>query len=164
MPAALLKQSKGLRFFTLRRRDRPLSEIVPAAVKADACIFAVRRTARAAARISMPFRKTGVTPARSSPPPTAANCKLLPARFREQPKKNEETILRPSPRLLPIAARQRRPTLRRLHPRATRDRETNYLTVLTIASNALGSFIARSARTLRFRAMPLALTLPINSE
>ena len=43
-------------------------------------------------------------------------------------------------------------------------RMANYLTALTIASNALGSFIARSARTLRFRATPLALTLPINSE
>ena len=30
--------------------------------------------------------------------------------------------------------------------------------------NAFGSFIARSAITLRLRAMPLALTLPINCE
>ena len=36
MPSALLKQSKGLRFFTLRRRGRPLSEIVPAAGLANA--------------------------------------------------------------------------------------------------------------------------------
>lgn len=39
-----------------------------------------------------------------------------------------------------------------------------YLTAFTIASNAFGSFIAKSARTLRLRAMPLALILPINSE
>lgn len=39
-----------------------------------------------------------------------------------------------------------------------------YLTALTIASNAFGSFMARSARTLRFRAMPLALSLPMNCE
>ena len=43
-------------------------------------------------------------------------------------------------------------------------RERVYLTALTIASNAFGSFIARSARTLRFSAMPLALSLPINCE
>ena len=39
-----------------------------------------------------------------------------------------------------------------------------YLTALTIASNAFGSFIARSAITLRLRTMPLALSLPINCE
>ena len=37
-----------------------------------------------------------------------------------------------------------------------------YLTALTIASNAFGSFIARSAITLRLRTIPLALSLPIN--
>ena len=35
----------------------------------------------------------------------------------------------------------------------------DYLTALTIASNAFGSFIARSAITLRLRTMPLALSL-----
>ena len=40
----------------------------------------------------------------------------------------------------------------------------NYFTVLTIFSNAAGLFIARSASTLRLSWMPLALTLPINSE
>lgn len=40
----------------------------------------------------------------------------------------------------------------------------HYLTAFTIASNAFGSFIAKSAITLRLRAMPLALTLPMNSE
>lgn len=39
-----------------------------------------------------------------------------------------------------------------------------YLTALTICSNAWGWFIARSASTLRLRLMPLALSLPINSE
>ncbi len=39
MPSALLKQSKGLRFLTLRRRGLPLSEIVPAAGLADAREF-----------------------------------------------------------------------------------------------------------------------------
>lgn len=39
-----------------------------------------------------------------------------------------------------------------------------YLTALTIAWNAFGSFMARSARTLRFRAIPLALSLPMNCE
>ncbi len=39
MPTALLKQSKGLRFLTLRRRGRPLSEIASAAGWADACVF-----------------------------------------------------------------------------------------------------------------------------
>ncbi len=43
-------------------------------------------------------------------------------------------------------------------------RSPAYLTALTIASNAFGSFIARSARTLRFRAIPLVLSLPINCE
>ena len=41
---------------------------------------------------------------------------------------------------------------------------TGYLTAFTIASNAFGSFIARSAMTLRLMAIPLALTLPMNSE
>lgn len=41
---------------------------------------------------------------------------------------------------------------------------TCYLTAFTIASNAWGSFIARSAITLRFRTIPLALSLPINCE
>ncbi len=40
----------------------------------------------------------------------------------------------------------------------------DYLTALTIASNACGSFIARSASTLRLSWMPLALSLPINCE
>lgn len=39
-----------------------------------------------------------------------------------------------------------------------------YLTALTIASNAFGSFMARSARTLRFSSIPLALSLPMNCE
>ena len=39
MPSALLKQSKGLRFFTLRRCDRPLSEIASAAGQVDACVL-----------------------------------------------------------------------------------------------------------------------------
>ncbi len=39
-----------------------------------------------------------------------------------------------------------------------------YLTALTTASNAFGSFMARSASTLRFRAMPFWLSLPINCE
>ena len=39
-----------------------------------------------------------------------------------------------------------------------------YLTSLTIASNAFGSFMARSASTLRFRTIPLALSLPMNCE
>ena len=39
-----------------------------------------------------------------------------------------------------------------------------YLTAFTIASNAFGSFIAKSASTLRLRAIPLALILPMNSE
>lgn len=43
-------------------------------------------------------------------------------------------------------------------------RSPAYLTALTIASNAFGSFIARSARTLRFKAIPLVLSLPINCE
>lgn len=42
--------------------------------------------------------------------------------------------------------------------------QTGYLTAFTIASNAFGSFIAKSAMTLRLRAIPLALTLPMNSE
>ena len=37
MPAALLKQSKGLRFLTLRRCARPFPEIASAAGRADAC-------------------------------------------------------------------------------------------------------------------------------
>ena len=40
----------------------------------------------------------------------------------------------------------------------------DYLTSLTIASNAFGSFMARSASTLRFRTIPLALSLPMNCE
>ena len=54
MPAALLKQSKGLRFFMLRRRGRPLSEIASAAGWASACEYcgslnrAVRRRSTAA--------------------------------------------------------------------------------------------------------------------
>jgi len=40
----------------------------------------------------------------------------------------------------------------------------DYLTCLTIASNAFGSFIAKSASTLRFSTIPLALSLPINCE
>ena len=54
MPAALLKQSKGLRFLTLRRCGRPLSEIASAAGQADACEYcgslsrAVRRRPTAA--------------------------------------------------------------------------------------------------------------------
>ena len=43
-------------------------------------------------------------------------------------------------------------------------RSPAYLTALTIASNAFGSFIARSARTLRFKTIPLVLSLPINCE
>ena len=39
-----------------------------------------------------------------------------------------------------------------------------YLTALTTASNAFGSFMARSASTLRFRAIPFWLSLPINCE
>ena len=39
MPAALLKQSKDFRFFTLRRRGRPSSEIASAAGLAGACVF-----------------------------------------------------------------------------------------------------------------------------
>ncbi len=39
MPSALLKQSKDFRFFTLRRRSRPLSEIASAAGWADACEY-----------------------------------------------------------------------------------------------------------------------------
>ena len=39
-----------------------------------------------------------------------------------------------------------------------------YLTALTICWNASGLFIARSARTLRFRAIPDLLSLPINCE
>ena len=42
--------------------------------------------------------------------------------------------------------------------------QPHYLTAFTIASNAFGSFIAKSAITLRLRAIPLALTLPMNSE
>ena len=54
MPSALLKQSKGLRFLTLRRCGRPLSEIASAAGQADACEYcgslsrAVRRRPTAA--------------------------------------------------------------------------------------------------------------------
>lgn len=40
----------------------------------------------------------------------------------------------------------------------------HYLTVLIISAKAVGWFIAKSASTLRFRAIPLALTLPMNSE
>ncbi len=40
MPTALLKQSKGLRFLTLRHCVRPLSEIVSAAGQADTCELA----------------------------------------------------------------------------------------------------------------------------
>ena len=36
---ALLKQSKDFRFFTLRRRGRPSSEIASAAGEANACVF-----------------------------------------------------------------------------------------------------------------------------
>ncbi len=39
MPSALLKQSKGLRFFTLRRCGRPSSEIASAAGEAGACVL-----------------------------------------------------------------------------------------------------------------------------
>ena len=39
MPAALLKQSKGLRFLTLRRRGRPFPEIASAAGWTDACEY-----------------------------------------------------------------------------------------------------------------------------
>lgn len=48
--------------------------------------------------------------------------------------------------------------------RSKKKRLCNYLTVFTTFSNALGLFIARSASTLRLSAIPLALTLPINSE
>ena len=47
---------------------------------------------------------------------------------------------------------------------AVKTADNRYFTALTIASNALGSFIARSAKTLRFIAIPFALYLPINSE
>ena len=40
--------------------------------------------------------------------------------------------------------------------------ESNYLTELTIASKACGLFMARSARTLRFRPMFCFASLPIN--
>ena len=49
-------------------------------------------------------------------------------------------------------------------PRRANPREKGYLTALTIASNAFGSFIARSASTLRLRTIPLALSLPMNCE
>lgn len=48
--------------------------------------------------------------------------------------------------------------------RSKKKRLCNYLTVFTTFSNALGLFIAKSASTLRLSAIPLALTLPINSE
>lgn len=39
-----------------------------------------------------------------------------------------------------------------------------YFTEFTTASKASGLFIARSARALRFRAIPFSLILPMNSE
>ena len=43
---------------------------------------------QAAARISMPFRKTGVTPARSSPPPHRGGLQLARGSFRPPPSAN----------------------------------------------------------------------------
>lgn len=51
----------------------------------------------------------------------------------------------------------------RRYPPALLPKE-DYLTALTIASNAFGSFIARSASTFRLRLIPLALSLPMNCE
>ncbi len=51
-----------------------------------------------------------------------------------------------------------------LPDRPASQRAVRYLTAFTIASKAWGSFIARSASTLRLSWSPLALILPMNSE
>ncbi len=110
MPSALLKQSKGLRFLTLRRRGRPLSEIVPAAGLADAREFCgsknragrslcpaearycsrllTREPLQAAARI---YYRIGICDSLSRAVrrrPTAADCNSLYARLRPPPSAN----------------------------------------------------------------------------
>ena len=109
MPSALLKQSKGLRFLTLRRRGLPLSEIVPAAGLADAREFcgsenrAGRSLATAEARYShslihavspqaaarIYYKGICDSPSRAvRRRPTAADCNSLYARLRPPPSAN----------------------------------------------------------------------------
>jgi len=98
-------------------------------------------------------------------------CALLPPGRAEMPrgiKSDGIPIRRPGFRLmlrLSGAARTFRQLPAFFPPTAeTVGRKRRYLTALTIASNAFGSFIARSASTFRLRAIPLALSLPMNCE
>ena len=131
MPAALLKQSKDFRFFTLRRRSRPSSEIASAAGLADACGYCDSQSRAVRRR------------------PTAADCYRTPTAVGEQHSLHR-VLRRPRPENhpseIPIPARQ---------PPSGRSRSDSAKILINYhsAKRSVGAYIAKiilrttSART-----------------
>ena len=87
MPTALLKQSKVLRFLTLRRRGRPFSEIASAAGWADACVLMkCFRAAACGGRVNERMRIAGLRWREAAARTTLTSRIIFPKSFAERRK------------------------------------------------------------------------------